>query len=54
MNEKELLKIWDNKENSNKDLLVYEKLNNDEKIRLFDLLENRKPINIKELKGGLN
>ena len=48
--DKELLRIWDNKENSNKDLLVYEKLTNDEKIKLFDLLEYRKPIVNKKLK----
>ena len=42
--DKEFLKIWDNKEYSNKEYWLYERLNPDEKIKLFDLLENRKPI----------
>ena len=42
--DKELLRIWDNKENSNKEWWLYGRLNPDEKIRLFDLIEYRKPI----------
>jgi len=37
----ELLKIWDNKENSYKDFWIYERLTLKEKMILFDLLNNR-------------
>ena len=47
---KELLKIWDNQDNSDKDFWIYQRLTNDEKIKLFDLLEYRKPIVNKKLK----
>ena len=41
--DKELLRIWDNQDNSNKDFWIYQRLTNDEKIKLFDLLEYREP-----------
>lgn len=52
--DKELLKIWDNHQNSYKEFWIYERLNHDEKVRLFDLIEYREPIVNKkiELKGG--
>ena len=46
----ELLKIWDNQDNSDKDFWIYQRLNHDEKVKLFDLLEYRKPIVNKKLK----
>jgi len=48
--DEELLKIWDNKEKSSKDWWIYGRLNSDEKMRLFDLIEYRKPIINKKLK----
>jgi len=53
--DKELLEIWDNKEKSSRDWWLYGRLNPDEKMKLFDLIEYRKPIVNKniELKGGL-
>lgn len=50
--DKELLRIWDNKEKSSRAWWLYGRLTNDEKMKLFDLLEYRKPVNIKEVKGG--
>ena len=47
---KELLRIWDNQDNSDKDFWIYQRLTNDEKIKLFDLLEYRKPKVNKKLK----
>ena len=48
--DKELLRIWDNQDNSNKDFWIYQRLDPDEKTKLFDLLEYRKPIFNKKLK----
>lgn len=48
--DKELLRIWDNKEKSSRDWWLYGRLNPDEKMKLFDLLEYRKPIVNKKLK----
>ena len=50
--DEELLKIWDNHQNSYKEFWIYEKLTNKEKMRIFDLLKYRKPINIKEVNLG--
>lgn len=42
--DKELLIIFDNKENSYEDFWIYETLSHREKMRIFDLLKERNPI----------
>lgn len=42
--DKELLTLWDNKENSFNDWFNYDGLLMEEKARLFDLLKERNPL----------
>ena len=42
--DEEILRLWDNKENSFNNWFNYEALLKEEKARLFDLLKERKPV----------
>ena len=41
INDKQLLKLWDNKENSDKEYWEFNNLTGKEKIRIFDLVQKR-------------
>jgi len=52
--DKELLTLWDNKENSFNDWFNYDGLLQEEKARLFDLLKERKPVIKTKIKEELH